>query len=502
MPLRESRSSPLGYADASTADATNGDVVVRPSQSDDGVLSNGSNKSSNSQHKLDRYGFILNMDSHGNIREDTSAAGAATTNGTKVHSDTSNINNNGGGGGKNNISGSSEGSSNATHNKNNNNNSSKTASAAAAQAAREDCLPSAAEIARTNRREHKWQVLLDDGNKQWHNNTLQNGGVGSGIGNKWAIRRRRPNLVKKRLRKGVPDSQRSAVWPVLCRVREKIQQNPGLYRELVETSVGFTGTLSTTTIQTTPTTTATTSSRSAATDKTTTANGWSRSSNGVVQGKPKESASDPGKNTAVAFNYSKSFKNIQETIERDIHRTFPRHSLFYDNKEDRETELLEGGAAGENEEDAHSTDTQDLQKGMCGVTEISSMIEELELAAPQQQATTSAGVDSSNGNGTAASSSTNNNVRMMMMIHTGNAYGDNVSFNKILQDAGGQARLRRVLKAYSTYDREIGYCQGMNFIAAMFLTLVTEEEAFWMLVCKSTFFYMCVCVCAYFSDKA
>jgi hypothetical protein len=47
---------------------------------------------------------------------------------------------------------------------------------------------------------------------------------------------------------------------------------------------------------------------------------------------------------------------------------------------------------------------------------------------------------------------------------------------------GGQAKLRRVLRAYGTYDPEVGYCQGMNFIAAMFITFVSEEEAFWLLV--------------------
>jgi hypothetical protein len=47
---------------------------------------------------------------------------------------------------------------------------------------------------------------------------------------------------------------------------------------------------------------------------------------------------------------------------------------------------------------------------------------------------------------------------------------------------GGQASLRRVLRAYSCYDREVGYCQGMNFIAGMFLTFTSEEDAFWLLV--------------------
>mmetsp|Transcript_30024 Transcript_30024/g.46504 ORF Transcript_30024/g.46504 Transcript_30024/m.46504 type:complete len:893 (+) Transcript_30024:11-2689(+) len=46
----------------------------------------------------------------------------------------------------------------------------------------------------------------------------------------------------------------------------------------------------------------------------------------------------------------------------------------------------------------------------------------------------------------------------------------------------GIEALRRILYAYSIYDDEIGYCQGMNFIAAMFLTFLPEEESFWLLV--------------------
>jgi len=52
----------------------------------------------------------------------------------------------------------------------------------------------------------------------------------------------------------------------------------------------------------------------------------------------------------------------------------------------------------------------------------------------------------------------------------------------LLRSMGGIACLRRVLRAYSMYDKETGYCQGMNFIAAMFITYMAEEEAFWLLV--------------------
>lgn len=48
----------------------------------------------------------------------------------------------------------------------------------------------------------------------------------------------------------------------------------------------------------------------------------------------------------------------------------------------------------------------------------------------------------------------------------------------------GVPKLRRVLAAYSWHSPEIGYCQGMNNLAAtLLLTHASEEEAFWVLVC-------------------
>ncbi|PIA38299.1 hypothetical protein AQUCO_02800169v1 [Aquilegia coerulea] len=46
----------------------------------------------------------------------------------------------------------------------------------------------------------------------------------------------------------------------------------------------------------------------------------------------------------------------------------------------------------------------------------------------------------------------------------------------------GHASLRRVLVAYSFRDSDVGYCQGLNYVAALLLLVMkTEEEAFWML---------------------
>eukprot|EP00041_Stephanoeca_diplocostata_P026945 m.734425 g.734425 ORF g.734425 m.734425 type:complete len:1002 (-) comp23084_c0_seq1:670-3675(-) len=43
--------------------------------------------------------------------------------------------------------------------------------------------------------------------------------------------------------------------------------------------------------------------------------------------------------------------------------------------------------------------------------------------------------------------------------------------------------LRRVLVAFSWHNAEIGYCQGVNMLAAVGLLHLNEEDAFWLLVC-------------------
>jgi hypothetical protein len=49
--------------------------------------------------------------------------------------------------------------------------------------------------------------------------------------------------------------------------------------------------------------------------------------------------------------------------------------------------------------------------------------------------------------------------------------------------APGQVALLNVLRAYSIFDSELGYCQGMSFIVGMLLLLgMREEEAFWAFV--------------------
>lgn len=53
-----------------------------------------------------------------------------------------------------------------------------------------------------------------------------------------------------------------------------------------------------------------------------------------------------------------------------------------------------------------------------------------------------------------------------------------------------QQALFNILGAYSVYNREIGYCQGMSQLAALLLMYMNEEDAFWALsalVCDKKF---------------
>ncbi|KAH7888682.1 rab-GTPase-TBC domain-containing protein [Phlebopus sp. FC_14] len=47
----------------------------------------------------------------------------------------------------------------------------------------------------------------------------------------------------------------------------------------------------------------------------------------------------------------------------------------------------------------------------------------------------------------------------------------------------GQENLFNVLKAYSLYDPQVGYCQGLPFVVAVLLLNMPDEEAFSLLVC-------------------
>jgi hypothetical protein len=164
-------------------------------------------------------------------------------------------------------------------------------------------------------------------------------------------------------------------------------------------------------------------------------------------------------------NYAttRDFRNLQDIIERDIHRTYPRHNLFYE--EERDTSPLQ-------ETGVPCGDTDSLLS--------STVLCDPELAAMILNLETDIRMVASGGAG--ETSTTDNDAALQQYSINDNTQNNNCVVTTTTQ--GGQAALRRVLRAYSYYDPEVGYCQGMNFIAGMFLTQMNEEEAFWLLVCK------------------
>ena len=53
----------------------------------------------------------------------------------------------------------------------------------------------------------------------------------------------------------------------------------------------------------------------------------------------------------------------------------------------------------------------------------------------------------------------------------------------MLSPSSGKNRLFNLLKAYTAYDPQVGYCQGMNLIASMLLRMIPDQEdAFWAFV--------------------
>jgi hypothetical protein len=72
-----------------------------------------------------------------------------------------------------------------------------------------------------------------------------------------------------------------------------------------------------------------------------------------------------------------------------------------------------------------------------------------------------------------------------------------------LTGTGGLAKLNRILCAYATRNKTIGYCQGLNHIAGCLLTLLDEESCFWIFCCivETRSGYYCKSMCGLEVDQ-
>jgi hypothetical protein len=317
-------------------------------------------------------------------------------------------------------------------------------------------VPTFAEAQRTERREEKWNSALKGWGTQkqqatdkrlfrgplQHSSALAAAPIPS-------------KVVLRRLRKGIPDAVRGKVWralgggirksgfyqeivqktsdAMLEKYREMRDKNAG---EAAKDPLGLGGSdddVMNTSDCTSPTASTEVSSTPPATKKR------------------RETNQKEADEKVENFAATRDFRSIQDTIERDIHRTYPRHNLFYE--EDRHK--IEPPSS------PPSSPTSMMASGLCD-PELASLILNLETDIRVATLGETSGPVSNFGAG-----------------------GGNTAVGSAANATpGGQAALRRVLRAYSYYDPEVGYCQGMNFIAGMFLTVMSEEDAFWLLVCK------------------
>jgi len=216
--------------------------------------------------------------------------------------------------------------------------------------------------------------------------------------------------------------------------------------------------------------------------------------------------------------------SVLDTIERDIHRTFPKHYLFHKVHPDDEAPEEEPGAANAPAPAAQSdgagdgaggpapperrgsvdpdgeydSDCDDEKEEDCDGSASSMGPEPLNVDVMRDIAEKRERFSKSIAEAKASRRSILDSEASLTSNHSIDLLGEedeaDVTPPKEFEESRrstlsetpgmghGQAALRRVLFAYSMYDSEVGYCQGMNFITAMFLTFLSEEESFWLLV--------------------
>jgi hypothetical protein len=302
----------------------------------------------------------------------------------------------------------------------------------------------------------KWEGILDDV-------TTANGKKVSNLIN--------PSKVKYNTRRGLPDAMRRKAWMALTGVDLIMKAHPGKYDELVD---------------------------KAAADY--------------------KKLHDHG--SADNFSTSSTLERmgiVLDTIDRDINRTFPKHYLFQSESKDKDGDrgsfkdddqgsfTMESACESENVDSEEEDEEENEEEEETDDTQSVVQDPSIEVEAKMKTFNESMQVLMSRMNCDEISGNHDtNNKDLDSSLHSEKSFdifGEEADDGKVNTQGGssqsrksssvealeigqgkGQDSLRRVLRAYCMYDADVGYCQGMNFITAMFLTFLSEEEAFWLLV--------------------
>jgi hypothetical protein len=263
----------------------------------------------------------------------------------------------------------------------------------------------------------KWEELLDKAEKS---------GGGTNLSSKLQ------NTVKLYTRKGVPDSVRQRAWTVLTGVNQIMKKSSGQYEMLLK-QADFEW------------------------------KRWNRraSMDGGASVSEMSGLTDQDDSQLAEYKNKRPVHTTLEQIERDIERTFPNHYLFQTVKEEEEevvvgeeevvVKLKSGGGGNDKSESSLSADSgvgggsvaDDIKR------ELNSMVEKMKLANIE------GGTDNSDRSADTEASADNN---VGHSIHS----AITPSSSRLSEMGHGQGALRRVLRAYSQYDADVGYCQGMN----------------------------------------
>ncbi len=337
----------------------------------------------------------------------------------------------------------------------------------------------------------KWEKLLDK-NIPMNKNASTSSFSPSGLKRAATTTSTSANLskVKNYARRGLPDSVRPKAWTALTGVDAVMNRYPRKYNELVQKAEEeyrkhHAGEECATV--------------SLATMRCNATNG-----SGVSTAASPTAKDDNGNNRAGT---------VLDTIERDIHRTFPRHYLFHSGfDEAKDDDIGNGNGTIEVDSDNIASDDDNNDEGdeRCSsaiqdgveIDETKGIGPTFDVEAKKKlfnesmntlMTNISCGVlDNIAGNVNENAGSDSKEIPTAEN-QEGNVKDDDTKFKtnspQLLQPrlvgmglGHGQNSLRRVLRAYSMYDAEVGYCQGMNYITAMFLTFISEEKSFWLLV--------------------